>query len=80
MIELTLMTALLLYLGLTLAIVLGLWTYHHYCTRSKQILSGEQQLRICEYCHYTYLADSIKTVTQCPQCKSYNKNNSFEAN
>lgn len=75
MIELTLMTALLLYLGLTLTIVLGLWIISHYRTRSKKILPLEQRLCICEYCHLAYVADSLKSVTQCPQCKSYNKDN-----
>lgn len=76
MIELNLTTALTLYLGWTMAFVLGLWGYQHYYVRKKVIFSHEQALCICEYCHNTYLDDSVKKINQCPRCGLFNKNHS----
>lgn len=77
MIELTISTAIMLYLSLTLLIVLGFWGFHHYYARKKKIFSFEQALCQCEYCHYAYLEDSIKKVNQCPQCGLFNKHNLY---
>jgi uncharacterized paraquat-inducible protein A len=73
MIELTFASAFMLYLCLTLFMLFGLWIYNHYCSRRKEILPCEQELTICEYCHFAYLEDSAKKLTQCPQCESYNQ-------
>ncbi len=73
MIELTQSTALLLYLGFTLATLLGVWLYSHYKTKSKKVLPLEKQLHICEFCHFAYLDINAKKITQCPQCKSFNQ-------
>lgn len=73
MIELTPAAACTLYLGTTLAILLGLWIYHHYQSRNKKIITVAQQLHVCEYCHFAYLAELGKEVTRCPQCQSFNK-------
>lgn len=70
-------TAAMLYLLMTLTVLLGLWISQHYKTRGKKLSLEEHELLICEYCHNAYLGNKIKTVTQCPQCKSYNKNNRY---
>jgi ribosomal protein L37AE/L43A len=75
MIELTTPTAIMIYLCLTLGILLGLWGYHHYKSRYRKILSTEQELFVCEYCHFVYLDDIVKEITKCPQCQSFNKRN-----
>lgn len=77
MIELTFNTLFILYLGLTLTSVLGIWIFSHYQTRHKTILSTEQDLRICEYCHFAYVEDSVKHLNRCPQCGLFNKNNTY---
>jgi uncharacterized paraquat-inducible protein A len=77
MIELTSSTAFMLYLLLTLMVVLGLWIQHHYYARQKKIASPEQELRVCEYCHFAYLEEGVKQVNQCPQCGSFNKHNTY---
>ena len=77
MIELTFSTAFMLYLCMTLAAVLGVWIYSHRLDREKKILSCEQELCICEYCHNTYLEDVVSKVNQCPQCGLFNKHNQF---
>ena len=76
MITLSTTTATMLYLCLTLIVLLGLWTYQHYCSRKKKINVSEQELFVCEYCLFAYLADQSKSVNRCPQCLSYNKDNS----
>jgi ribosomal protein L37AE/L43A len=73
MIELSPTTALMLYLGMTLSVLLGLWIFQHYRYRHKKILSSEKELFICEYCHFAYLDEGTKKITHCPQCQSYNK-------
>jgi len=73
MIELNPTTACTLYLSATLMLVLSLWIYHHYRFRRKKLIVAAQELFVCEYCHFAYLAELGKKVTQCPQCKSFNK-------
>lgn len=75
MIELSANTAIMLYLSLTLAVILGVWCNNHYHTRKRKIVTSEQELHVCEYCHNAYLDEDFKDVTQCPQCKLYNKHN-----
>jgi len=72
-IELNLNTALMLYLGVTMGILLSLWIFSHYSSRRQKISIIEQELLICEYCHCAYLSDLNKTISQCPQCQSFNK-------
>ena len=72
MIEISPAAACTLYLGLTLFFVLSLWGYQHYRGRKKKLISVAQELFICEYCHFAYLDELQKKVTQCPQCRSYN--------
>lgn len=73
MIELTTNTAAMLYLLITLTVLLGIWASHHFRSRKNKIVIIEQELRICEYCHYAYLYSRAKPITQCPQCQCYNK-------
>lgn len=75
MIELTPTAAFVLYLAITSAIILTMWTYHHFKSRNQVIVSADQTLFVCEYCHGTYLSDPIKTITRCPKCQCLNKPN-----
>lgn len=63
----------MLYLCVTLAIVLCLWGYDHYLSRKRKPLLAREHLCVCEYCHFAYLADIAKQISQCPQCQCYNK-------
>jgi hypothetical protein len=74
MIELSPITALMLYLCLTLTVLMALWLWNHMQGRRKVILPPKQDLVICEYCHTAYIEDVAKKITQCPGCQSYNKN------
>lgn len=73
MITLSSTTAAMLYLGLTLAVLLGFWIYQHWQTRKCKIVTAEQALQVCEYCHFAYLDSIGKKISQCPQCQCFNK-------
>jgi ribosomal protein L37AE/L43A len=73
MIGLSVTSAAMLYLCLTLAVLFGVWFYQHYRAKAKKITLAEEILHICEYCHFAYLARGSKKITKCPQCSSYNK-------
>jgi ribosomal protein L37AE/L43A len=73
MIELAPTTACMLYLGMTLLVLLGLWLSQHYKTRRSQFFPQERLLHKCEFCHYAYLDEQSKNITKCPRCGSYNK-------
>lgn len=75
MIEVHVGTALLLYLGALLFFIFGVWIYSHLTAKRKKGLPPSSQLAICEYCHFAYLADPLKQVSQCPACKLLNKEN-----
>lgn len=77
MIEVSTATGVMLYLGLTLFLLLGLWALTHYQKRNKYMKLEPQRLLVCEYCHFAYLEDLGKEITQCPQCQSFNKSNSY---
>lgn len=78
MIELTPQAALMLYLLLTITFLLGLWTYSHYSTRRKKIFTAPKELYVCEYCTMVYMCEAHQSVTQCPECKSFNKGNKYK--
>jgi hypothetical protein len=66
-------TALILYLGIFLFLCLGAWCLSHLKGRKKKGIPPLYQLTTCEYCTYTYLTETGKQITICPQCSSYNK-------
>ncbi|MDP1834539.1 MAG: hypothetical protein Q8K75_01290 [Chlamydiales bacterium] len=73
MIELSPDTAFLLYLGCTLVVLLGTWTYHVFRAGRRKLIIQEHQLQTCEYCAFAYLATRGVQISRCPQCKSLNK-------
>lgn len=73
MIPITPQLAVMLYLFLTLSFIAGLWVYDHFISRKRKPLLARETLCVCEYCHFAYLADIAKKVSQCPQCACYNK-------
>ncbi len=70
-------TAIMIYLAITLSTILGVWFYHHLKQRRTKVVVSDQQLMICEYCTCAYTGDISKDVSQCPECKSFNKNNKY---
>jgi len=78
MIALSSAEAAMLYLCITMISLLSLWGYQHYQSRRKKIITTSQELFVCEYCHFAYLSDIAKDVTQCQQCLCYNKHNTYK--
>lgn len=72
MIELNPATALMLYLGLTLVVILGIWITSHYRSRNRCFMPLEKELVVCEFCHFAYLDAGAKKITRCPRCESFN--------
>ena len=79
MIELSTNTAMMIYLTITLSIILGLWISHHYKSKKRKIVTADQRLHRCEYCHFAYLEFDFKKITQCPQCNLYNTEKSLNS-
>jgi hypothetical protein len=73
MIELTPDTALMLYLAMTLAVILGIWICSHYRRRTRSFLPLEKELVVCEFCLFPYLDEGGKKITRCPRCDSFNQ-------
>lgn len=77
MIELTFNTFFLVYLGVTIAVVLGIWIFTHYRSRKRTFFTSEKDLFVCEYCHFAYVEEGVKKLNRCPQCGLINKENTF---
>lgn len=73
MIEISESSAFMIYLGLTLGPLLGIWVFQHYSRKHQKIDLSAQRLYVCEYCHFCYLDGQSLPITRCPQCQSYNK-------
>lgn len=72
-------TAIMLYLAMTLVVLLTVWILSHYKRKKRKIFQIEKELFVCEYCHSTYVDDHAKKVTRCPQCQSFNEQNTYQA-
>ena len=66
-------TLFMLYLMVSLSFISLIWVYSHYRSRRRQFFSTAERLLKCEYCHFSYLEDSSKTLNRCPQCHLLSK-------
>lgn len=73
MIEVELSSVFVLFLGLILFLYLGVWLFGHLRGRKKEAIPPPFQLQTCEYCAYTYLTKTSKSLSTCPQCSSFNQ-------
>lgn len=78
MIELAPNTALMIYLGLTCCLVLGIWVYHHFVYQQRPRFRPQHELHICEFCQSVYMTSLNKEITKCPQCQTLNRDNRFQ--
>lgn len=76
MIELTPTSALMVYLGLSLIFILGVWFYQYYYSLKKPLPIMEKELHVCEFCHFAYLDTGAEKITRCPRCNSFNSHQS----
>ncbi len=77
MIELTWVTAIMIYLCITLVVLFAVWGFTHRRDRNKKVELIPKMLFQCEYCGSIYLDEIAKKVTTCPDCQSLNKNNKY---
>lgn len=72
MIEISLSTALVLYSAILGAMVFAIWLYTEVTVRRSYRVLEKQHLWRCVFCGYIYLDEDADTVSQCPQCESFN--------
>lgn len=70
-------SALLIYFGLLIFLILGLWFWTHFKERRQEAPPPYYALAICEYCSFSYLAPQNKPINKCPQCQGLNKENYY---
>lgn len=78
MIQISITTAIIIYLSLSLLLLFSLWLKHNNERRQRTPQAPLSQLYICEYCHFPYLGETEVPVTRCPQCSSMNKDNAYK--
>jgi hypothetical protein len=78
MIQISATLALTLYLSLFLLTLLLLWILHNKKKMKSLKIEPLTKLFVCEFCKYPYLDKSSKKITECPQCKSFNKENDYK--
>jgi hypothetical protein len=72
MIEISLSSAIVLYSAILGAMVFAIWLYTEVTVRRSYRVLEKQHLWRCVFCGYIYLDEDAETVSQCPQCESYN--------
>ena len=65
--------AIFLYVMSALAIIFVLWISLEKKTTLPKYVREEADVWECSICAYTYVDSTHQEISQCPQCKSYNK-------
>ncbi len=73
MIRMDISTAVFLYLVTSLAAVFLLWIFFEKKAVLPKFVREEADVWECSICAYTYVDSTHHEISQCPQCKSYNK-------
>ena len=73
MISVELPIAFLLYLGLFLALILGLWVRQESRARRRRVLPPPRVVVACEYCLKEYTRPFERPISRCPQCQALNR-------
>ena len=73
MLKLDVSTAVFLYVMSSLAVVFFLWIFFEKHTALPKFVREEADVWECAICAYTYVDSTHHEISQCPQCKSYNK-------
>jgi hypothetical protein len=72
-IRLDISTLVFLYLLCTMAAVFFLWFFLEKKAAFPKFVREEADVWECTICAYTYVDSTHHEISQCPQCKSYNK-------
>ena len=66
-------TAVFLYVMSSLAVVFFLWIFFEKKAVLPKFVREEADVWECAICAHTYVNSTHHEISQCPQCKSYNK-------
>lgn len=66
-------TAAFLYVMSSLLVIFALWVLTEKRTTLPKFVREEADVWECQICAYTYVDSLHREISQCPQCKSYNK-------
>jgi len=66
-------TAVFLYLMSSLLVIFLLWIFFERKSILPKFVREEADVWECAICTYTYVDSTHSEISQCPQCKSYNK-------
>ncbi len=66
-------TAVFLYVMSSLLVIFLLWIFFEKKSVLPKFVREEADVWECSICTYTYVDSTHHEISQCPQCKSYNK-------
>ncbi len=73
MLKLDVSSAVFLYLMSTLLVIFVMWIFFERKVVLPKFVREEADVWECAICSYTYVDSTHHEISQCPQCKSYNK-------
>lgn len=73
MIPVDVSTAVFLYVMSSLGVIFMLWIFFERKAILPKFTREEADVWECSICAYTYVDSTHHEISQCPQCKSYNK-------
>jgi len=73
MFRLDISTAVFLYVMSSLVVLFFLWIFFEKKVVRSKFVRPEADVWECSICSYTYVDSQHQEISQCPQCKSYNK-------
>ena len=73
MIRLDVSLAVVLYVTSSLLVIFVLWVFFEKKVVLPKFVREEADVWECAICAYTYVDSTHHEISQCPQCKSYNK-------
>ncbi len=73
MFKLDVSSAVFLYLMSTLLVIFVMWIFFEKRAVLPKYVREEADVWECAICSYTYVDSTHHEISQCPQCKSYNK-------
>ena len=71
-------TAVFLYVMSSLGVIFFLWIFFEKKVVLPKFVREEADVWECAICAHTYVDSTHQEISQCPQCRSYNKRSSEE--
>ena len=78
MIRVDVSTMVFLYVMSSLLVIFFLWIFFEKSAVLPKFIREEADVWECSICAYTYVDSTHTEISQCPQCKSYNKKSAEE--